>query len=223
MAYNINEFKQNISDYGYLAGSHFSMFIQSPPSLFNALVNTGKQSVGSQQIAKNLALRIDQVRAPGIFLMTSDINRYGIGPTQKMPFNSQNQEISFSMYVDEYGEIWQYWNSWIRSIFEFSGQSKNGNQLPSYKVDYKENYSAVIQIVMFDHYGNDVQKINLFEAFPTSIREVPLNWADNQLVKLNISMAFTEYQIEGSHVQKQPSQPSMKPTGSQKTSTTISP
>jgi hypothetical protein len=191
--------------------------------LFNALIGTSKNPVGSSNIAKNLAMRIDQVRAPGISLMTADVNRYGIGPTQKMPFSSQNQEISFSILVDEYGEIWNYWHNWIRSIFEFDGtensQGAVRNQIASYQAEYKDRYSAPMQIVMYDHYGREVQYINLIEAFPTSIREVPLSWAEGQLIKLNVSIAYTEYQIATSSVQKQPAPPSRAPSRSESSNT----
>jgi len=47
-----------------------------------------------------------------------------------------------------------------------------------------------------------VQKINLFEAFPTGIREIPLSWGDSNLMKINVSLAYTEYTVEGSSVER---------------------
>lgn len=223
MPFNIEKFRENISNYVYLNSCNFELYIATPPALFNALIGTSKNPSGSANIAKNLALRIDQVRAPGISLMTADVNRYGIGPTQKMPFSSQNQEVSFSILVDEYGEIWNYWHNWIRSIFEFDGtENSQGfvkNQIASYQTEYKDKYSAPMQIVMYDHYGREVQYINLIEAFPTSIREVPLNWGDGQLIKLNVSIAYTEYQIATSSVQQQPAPPSRAPSRSESSNT----
>jgi len=56
-----------------------------------------------------------------------------------------------------------------------------------------------MQIVMYDQEGNAVQRINLYEAFPTSLREVPLAWADDDnLVKINVSIAYTDYTITSS-------------------------
>lgn len=202
---------------------NFELYVATPPALFNALIGTNKNPVGSSNIAKNLSLRIDQVRAPGISLMTADVNRYGIGPTQKMPFSAQFQEVNFSILVDEYGEIWNYWHNWVRSIFQFCGtensQGGDRNQIPNYQNEYKSQYSAPMQIVVYDHYGREVQYINLIEAFPVSIREVPFNWADGQLVKLNIQIAYTEYQIATSSVQHQPMPPSAAPSNSESSNT----
>ncbi len=218
--FNINKFKQNVSDYGYLYTNAFEVLIATPQVIFNAILGQSNSSVPTQKIAENLKLRIDQVRAPGISLMTTDVNRYGIGATQKFPINAQFQEISFSIILDEYGEIWQYWYQWLRAINDFGGTE---SELPKYQMEYKDKYSTVMQIVMYDHYGNAIQKINLFEAFPTNIREVPLAWGDNQLVKLNIGIAYTNYTLEGSSIQKQPAPPSRGPAGGERTRTNISP
>jgi hypothetical protein len=61
-------------------------------------------------------------------------------------------------------------------------------------------------IFIYDHYGNIVQKINLFDAFPTAIREFPLSWGDSNLLKINVSIAYTEYTIENSSIQPTNSQ-----------------
>jgi len=216
MAFNINNFKQNVSDYGYLYTHSFEMYIATPQVLFNALINQSGTQVPVQRIAQNLKLRIDQIRAPGMNIMTADINRYGIGTTQKMPINSQFQEINFSIILDEFGEIWQYWYQWLRAIHDFSGTEGNGftgnNNLPSYELEYKERYSTVMQIVIYDHYGNSIQKINLYEAFPTGIREVPLSWGSAEIMKMNVSVAYTSYNIVGSEVQQQPIRPASAPS-----------
>ncbi len=218
--FNINRFKQNVSDYGYLYTNAFEVLIATPQVIFNALIGQSGSNVPTQKIAENLKMRIDQVRAPGMTLMTSDVNRYGIGTTQKMPINAQFQEVSFSMMADEYGEIWQYWFQWLRAINDFSGTE---SELPNYQMEYKDKYSTVMQIVIYDHYGNAVQKINLFEAFPTSIREVPLAWGDNQIVKLNISIAYTNFTIEGSSIQRQPAAPAAPARFERNRSVNISP
>lgn len=186
MPFNINAFRTNIRDFGYLDNNSFAVSVQPPPRL------TGSSS--GNQIAQNMSFRIDQVRAPGISLMTTDINRYGIGPTQKQVINAQFQEIYFSVLCDHMAELWQFWYEWTRLCFQYNGTA-NG-QGPSYTAEYKENYSSTVVIQIFDHYGNAIQNINLFQAFPTSLREIPLAYGDGTLLKLNVSMIYTEYTVE---------------------------
>jgi|LakMenE01Jun11ns_1017448.scaffolds.fasta_scaffold9957288_2 hypothetical protein len=207
MAFNINKFSTNIRDFGYLDNNSFEVFVQTPPVMTQnggALGNQGTP-VSLKQISENMSFRVDQVRAPGISLISSDINHYGIGPTQKKPTNAQYQETNISMIGDHFCEFWQYWYQWTRSIFQYSGTSTG--QAPTYTAEYKDQYSSTIVIVIYDHYGNSIQKINLFEAFPSALREIPLSWGDGNLMRINVSLAYTEYTIEGSSILRTRSQP----------------
>jgi hypothetical protein len=122
-----------------------------------------------------------------------------------MPISAQFQEVSISMLGDHYCEFWQYWYQWTRAIFQYNGSTAN-NSTPNYTAEYKENYATTMVIFIYDHYGNIVQKINLFDAFPTAIREFPLSWGDSNLLKINVSIAYTEYAIENSSIQPTNSQ-----------------
>lgn len=227
MPFNIDGFKTNLHDYGYLDNNSFDVIIKTPTILQNKLLNNQGTSQDMERIAKNLKLRVEQIRAPGINLMTSQIQRYGIGSVQNMPINAQFQDINLTLLMDHYGEIWQYWHNWLNIIFGFNGlESANGptiNSFPSYQAEYKDNYSTVVQIIVYDHFGNAIQKINLYEAFPVAMREVPLSWGDGSLMRLNISMTYTSYALVGSSVQPQPEPKPFTPFRSIRNSTTIRP
>jgi hypothetical protein len=201
MPFDINKFQTNIRDFGYLDNNSFSVLVQTPRALTGASLSNQGTPTAIYKIAQNMEFRIDQVKAPGISLITTDINRYGLGPTQKQPFGAQFQEINISVLGDHYCEFWQYWYQWTRAVFQFNG-SVTGNWAPNYTADYKENYSTTMIIFIYDHYGNIIQKINLYEAFPTSIREFPLSWGDSNLLKINVQIAYTEYTIENSTIEK---------------------
>lgn len=227
MPFNIDGFKSNLHDYGYLDNNSFDVIIKTPNILQNKVLNNQGTDQDVERIAQNLKLRVEQIRAPGINLMTSQIQRYGIGSVQNMPINAQFQDINLTLLMDHYGEIWQYWHNWLNLTFGFNGlESANGptiNSFPSYQAEYKDNYSTVVQIIVYDHFGNAIQKINLYEAFPVAMREVPLSWGDGSLMKLNISMTYTSYALVGSSVQPQPAPQPQRPFRSIRNSTTIRP
>jgi hypothetical protein len=129
--------------------------------------------------------------------------------------------------MDHYGEIWQYWYNWLNLIFGFNGlESANGptsNSFPNYQAEYKDNYSTVMQIIVYDHFGNSIQKINLYEAFPVAMREMPLSWGDGSLMRLNLSISYTSYALVGSSVQPQPAPQPQRPFRSIRNTTTIRP
>jgi len=184
----------------------FEVYVTTPAILQNKALNNMGTPTNTDEIMGDLRYRIEQVRVPGVQLMMADIPKFGVGPTQKMPFSATFQETTFSVLVDQSADNWQLWHNWVRAVFEFggseAGSSINGNKLPTYTVEYKDVYSTTVQIVIYDQFGNTVQRINLYEAYPTSIREIPLNWGDQQgLMRLAVSMAYTEYTLVGSSLE----------------------
>lgn len=201
MAFNINEFRANVRDFGYIDNNSFEVFVQTPPALASAVLGNQGTPTQTNKIAQNMSFRIDQVRAPGISLVTTDVFRYGLGTTQKQPYTAQFNEVNISMLGDHYCEFWQFWYQWTRAIFQFNGTSGNSGQAPNYTAEYKDQYATTIMIWIYDHFGNIIQKINLFEAFPTAIREFPLSWGDPNLLRINVGINYTEYTIENSTLQ----------------------
>jgi hypothetical protein len=203
MPFNINTIKANLENNGYLKNHSFEVIIAPPPILLGRNINILGTPTNVKSIINNLSFRIEQVRSPGINLALAQVNPFGYGMAQPMPHNATYQDTNFSILVDGYGEIWQFWHNWIRSIFEFSGNDSSrvgaANRLPTYLVEYKENYSTMMQIVVYDTFGNAIQRINLHNAFPSSMRDIQLSWNDTgNLMRLAISISYTEYTIVGS-------------------------
>lgn len=205
MPLNIDTFSSKISGSGYLTTNKFSVIMSPPPILFNASINNTGTTTQINNIANDISFRIENIRTPGISLINGDVNRYGVGPTQKQPISAQFSETSISILSDGYGHIWQFWHNWLRGIFEFTGTTRSNvgisNKVPTYTSEYKNNYSTTIQIIIYDLFGNVIQKINLFEAFPISMNEIGLNWSDRgDLLRLNINLTYTEYTLESVNV-----------------------
>ncbi|CAB4162752.1 hypothetical protein UFOVP787_106 [uncultured Caudovirales phage] len=213
MPFNINSFKSNIQDYGVLKNNKFELLVTPPQIMLGNTLNNLGTPVSIADVIYNTRFRVDQIQAPGVSLLSVDNSRHGVGPTQKQPFSAQFQEISFSIIVDGFGEIWQFWYNWVRNIFQFNGTdssfSGDAYSIASYASEYKDNYATTMQLIIYDDFGNSIQKINLYQAFPGSIREIPLSWGDNQnLLRLNISVSFSEYTIVGSSLENVQSLPS---------------
>ena len=179
------------------------MIITPPPNLVNTSIN----GQSSSAILNSMVFRIDQLRTPGVTLASTDVARYGIGTTQKQVYGAQMNEIGFSILSDGYGDTWQFWHNWLKSIFQFTGEASAGtstnasNRIASYTSEYKDNYSTVAEIQIYDMNGDKQITIDMYDAFPTTMREVSLGWGDNgSLLKLSISMAYKEYTINGSAI-----------------------
>jgi len=201
--FNINRFKENIAVYQTLPNNKFEVFVRPPNILLNKAIDNLGTETSTNEITRLLRYRIEELRLPSINILAPEVSRYGVGPTQKMPVNAQFQEIFFNILSDGYGHIWQFWHNWARTIFEFTGyDSANARQafrIPTYANEYKQDYSTTMQIIVYDNFGNAIQKINLYDAFPLSIKENELSWnTQDELLKLNIIITFKEYTLVGS-------------------------
>jgi hypothetical protein len=229
MAFNIKNVKTNIEDYGYLKQNKFEVFVQSPPIFQNSpSLNNNGNVLNVNTINDMHRFRIEQVRAPGVSLLSSDVRRYSIGPNQKFPYNAQYTDTTFSVLVDKDTFIWDFWYSWVNSIFNFNGTEASGNNLisggriPTYTTRYKDDYSTIIMIVIYDDFGNTVKTINLYDAFPSSVKEIPLAWGDSQgLLRLAVSITYSMYTIVGSNVENNSSQQSVVPASATLSSSTV--
>jgi len=216
MPFNIDTFRNQIANKGYLTNNKFEVIVTPPPMIlggffsnlanfnFGNLLTSVGDVVSAASVTSQLKYRIDQIRVPGVSLMSADVQRYGAGTTQKMPFQSQMNEITISMTCDGFGDIWQFWYNWLRGINEFTGTTSSligvGTSLPSYTTEYKDNYSTTMEIVIYDPYGLPTIKIDLFEAFPAAIRDIPLSWGDSgNLMSLNVTLSFTDFTIVGAN------------------------
>lgn len=207
MAFNIDRFKENINSFGYLRNNQFEVFVQTPQFMVGKNLNNNGAETSTYLLNDIMRYRIDQVRIPGVSLISNDMSVYGIGPRQKMPHNSQFHDTTFSILVDREANLWQFWYNWVRYIFEFSGEepsSRNvdtGGKLPRYIAQYKDKYSSIMKIVVYNQNGDIAQSINLYEAFPSSVREIPLAWNDtSNLMRIAVSISYTYFTVEGSSV-----------------------
>jgi len=61
---------------------------------------------------------------------------------------------------------------------------------------YKDDYSTNMIITLYDDFGQIVKEIELIQAFPSSVREIPLAWNDNQnLLRIQTSITYTTMHI----------------------------
>lgn len=207
--FNVNEFRQNVSQNGFLQTNRFKVEIPVPNVLSGSFNSNRPSAVSSTDTSQLLTFRAEQVKAPGITLNTSDVFRYGVGVRQAMPYSGSYTENVISFISDGYGDIWSFWYLWLNEIFQFAGADdfrgtgRSTNSLPSYELDYKENYATKITVTVYDNYGNEVQIINMWDAFPVSINDTQLNWgSNNQALRVTVGLSFKEMTIKGAGINR---------------------
>lgn len=201
--FNINTFAENIAKNGYLQNSKYKILVNIPPIMAGKVVVPGNQ-VSQSDMTKLLTFRAAEARVPAVSLVADqEIRRYGIGPGQKLPFGARWDYVSFDFISDGHGHIWSFWYLWMNAIFGFAGNDNyrgggSNNTLPDYQLEYNDRYATKITIIVYDNIGREVQKINLYDAYPKSMNEMKLSWdSRNDLLKIQVALNFKEMTIEG--------------------------
>lgn len=206
MSFNIDTFKTRFEYAGFLQTNKFEVLVFPPPFLGGISINNNGTNTSTSDISDSLRFRIEATRVPGIQILFADNHRYGVGPTQKQPFSAQLNEIPINFIVDKYSDLWQFWHDWVNGIFQHSGASNSqgtgaSNSVPSYKAKYKDDFSTTVQIYVYSNDGGLSQVINLLQAFPTAITDIPLSWAEiSQPLRMSVTLSFSQYTIDGAGV-----------------------
>jgi hypothetical protein len=109
MAFNIQNFKENLNNYGYIKNNKFEVFVQPPRFMANRTLRVNNREVAIKDLNELLRFRIEQVRIPGANLLSTDIVRYGVGISEKTPYNAQLYDNTFS-FPTSIGQIPLGWN-----------------------------------------------------------------------------------------------------------------
>ena len=206
MAFNIETFKSNIGQNGFLQSNKYDLGISFDNGLSNLLnLNIGSQGNSPKftDITKDLSYRCSNAVLPGVALRTIDSNRYGLGIIEKMPYTGNYTDISLTFICDRFGLTYNFWYAWINYIFSVNGHDTTSQapvalNRPYYTTEYKDNYAATFTIKVYDNSGNTALKYSLYRAFPISINDTSVSWGDNNnLLKLTTTISFREWAFEG--------------------------
>ena len=209
MAFNISDFKSTVEASGFVQSNKYDVQIAIPASLAGQsfIGNGGGSSFSST--SQDLMFRSVSASLPGVTMRTTDINRYGIGVYEKMPYSANYTDTSLTFICDRYSNVYNFWYLWFNYVFGTNGNVTNSNVYGSYSTsgvgnagrsfytaEYKDNYSSTVTIRVYDTEGNVSMVFNLYKAYPVTINDTPLNWTDNNnMVKLTVQMTFLEWDL----------------------------
>lgn len=186
--FNIQDFSTNLNNSGVIQSNKFVVSIAPPRILITAL-----------NVSQLIQFRGRDVRVPGVALDLTQVSRYGVGPLQRFPSNINFTDTVITFVDDANTTLWKFFSAWMNGIFDFSGG--NGLLAPSYRTEYKSNYSTDVRVVIFDNSGNAACTVVLKEAFPTILNDNSLSWGDNNtLLTVTATFAFTEWYLESNNL-----------------------
>ena len=213
--FDIAAFKSQVSNTGFLQTNKYVVYLSPNMKMATSFINTPSVSGNFAQMASDLQYRCVGATLPGIILRTADNNRSGLGVMEKMPFSAVYTDVDLTFLCDKRGAAYNFWYGWLNYIFASVGNqtgqvvdqvsqgTKNGLR-DYYTTQYKDNYCSVVDVYVFDNFGNLAIGYTLYKAFPISINDSPLAWSDNNnLLKITVKMTFKEWALDEGKVTMQ--------------------
>lgn len=195
--FNLADFKSYLSKTGTLPTNRFAVEIPVPKVLFGAEVVVNNWRRPMPGFSEDLQFRAESITAPGVTLDMTNVNRYGIGPIQKFPFNANFTPVSITFLADKDSLVWIFFYNWLNNIFSYSYDDANPNaDFLRYRANYMVDYVVDPKINVYDYDGVLSTTIQLIDAYPISMNEVNLSWSDNnQLMHITVSFAYRHWVI----------------------------
>ena len=195
---SISEVKTNLLNPALT--SHFQVTIGRP---FNdSGFSTYLSDTGCNYKQDQLNLMCCETALPGSQLATSEILNDFPGVTERHVYRRQfDDRIDLNFYCDaeQYMPI-RFFEAWIKYITnERSGGSRNENF--SYRMKFPNKYKGPLEVTKFEkniHSKKSVKPLTykFVNCFPLAISSMPVTYDASDLLKCNVSFAYSRYYID---------------------------
>ena len=168
MAGSISEFKSSFRT-DLARPSRFDVLIPIPVVLFASPLVT----------SKSLTYRCEAAVLPGRTFETHDQKTYG--PIEKFPHLTSYTDVDLTILMDDDMKQKYAFDAWLDNI----------NSPIDNNYSYKDQYSTTITINQYDVTNKLSYSVDLYEAFPTSVNQLDLDWSNDGVHKLSVTFAYT--------------------------------
>lgn len=179
MAFRISDFASSLNRGGVAKSSLFEVRFVPPVML------------GTRQTtARELIFRCENIVIPSRALNTKEVNYYG--NQRKYVYGSQPPDVTASFIMSEDLIERDFFMDWQDQAV---GRSRSTNQvLGGFNIGYYDFYKCdKIEIIKYNEVGDRVQQTNLIDAYPVFIGEVGMSWADDSILKLNVTFTYHRF------------------------------
>jgi hypothetical protein len=167
---NIKEFLANIDRHsGPAKMERFYVQITPPATMINSYAS----------FMRDLTYQAESSSLPAIQLETNDYRIYGYSKKNPIGVVFSEQDITFHCTNDFYEK--PFFEQWI----DYINPAGSG-----YDFNYKTTYVGTIGIFQLDQQQNIIYGVNLVNAFPFTVREMPLAWNEDSIHKLTVGFYY---------------------------------
>jgi hypothetical protein len=169
MAGSIAEFKASFRT-ELARPNKFDVFIPIPVGLAPYLT-----------VSRALNYRCESTDLPGRAIATTTQKIYG--PEEKFPYQTTYNDINLTFICTDKMEEKNFFDAWLEYI----------NPSVTFNFKYKQKYAVNLRINQYDVRNKVSYSVDLVEAFPIGINEMPLDWSSDGYHKLTVTFAYTKW------------------------------
>lgn len=193
MTFNIAQFNAQIAKHGLAKDNLFFVRITLPQSL---------RSIEDQLPSRELSFLCKTVALPSLDLDVVDIRSQGFGKAEKRPTGISAGSLSLQFMVDSNFATMKYFHRWMQSIVNYNSYdghfTKDESGKYPYEFEYKENYAAQIEILVYSNNTADkVYRYKLGNAYPFSIGDISVSWENNNVMILPVGFEYDKIKVDG--------------------------
>ena len=194
--------------------SVYQVKLQPPPNVVSHLAGEG---FNYSQDGENMELLCEAVSLPGTSLSTHEVIGDYHGVRERMAYRRMyDSTTDFTFYVDHDYKVIDFFDGWMDYISGVgNGQYLNKDSQKSYAANYRMNYPASYMTNVFiTKFEKDVSRSNrifeddrtyylnytLVQAFPLNVIAQPVAYAQSDILRVTVSMAYQRYVREKEQV-----------------------
>lgn len=187
--------------------SVYQVKLQPPTSVVSHLAREG---FNYSQDGENVELLCEAVSLPGTSLSTHEVIGDYHGVRERMAYRRMyDATTDFTFYVDHDYKVIEFFDGWMDYISGVgSGQhlSKNNQKSSSanYRMNYPDSYMTNVFITKFEKDVSTSNRIfrddrtffmnyTFVQAFPLNIVSIPVAYAQSDILRVTVSMAYQRY------------------------------
>lgn len=178
MAFNINQFISHVSSQNeFSMADKYEVFITVP--YFLSLIPN------AVEWGRGLLLTCENAELPGVDITPIEFRHYGF--IQRIPHHLNFSPVNFTFYCTGKMLEKKFFDIWMDRLIPFN------TGLISYPEDDSGKLTTTIEIKQYDNMANVNYHIKLFDAFPTSVMPLSLNWADESIHRLQVTLMYKRW------------------------------
>lgn len=175
-----NNFISEIHNSGIAKTNYFDVVISLPI----IMISDANEADGSvTPTMEKISLYAESSSLPGLNIQTDSVKRFGVGPTENVPYSTQFNDITINFIADGRGEIYKFFYNWMHGIVNADmdiGSNKISKRgLAPYEVEFKNRYQTKITITTYNEQNDKILVYDLYGAFPKTMPDINLSWKDS--------------------------------------------